>query len=90
VEGYVTPIKSPYSVELLVDSIWWQWLGWLLAMQIAQIKKASTRQLVTDGMINIMFLNQHYANRVVFRAIRIEIQKIARRSSPGPSASAVV
>jgi len=76
---HMLPVKAPYSVEQLVDSIWWQWLGWLLSMQITPPKNVSDRKLVTEELINILFLNHHYTRPVFFRAVRAEIRKAARR-----------
>lgn len=80
-EGQMAPVKDPYSVKILVDSIWWQWLGWLLSMQVTSPGNVSTRRLVTDALINIVLFNQHYVDEVYFRAIRLEIGRIGKRPS---------
>jgi AcrR family transcriptional regulator len=80
-EGTLAPIAPPYSVETLVDSIWWQWLGWLLSMQVMPPGKISSRKLVTDALINIVLFNHHYVDEVFFRAVRLEIGRIGQRSS---------
>lgn len=84
-EGHMAPIKQPYSVENLVDSIWWQWLGWLLSMQVTPPGNVSTRKLVTDALLNIVLFNQHYVDEVFFRAVRLEIGRIGKRPSRKPA-----
>lgn len=83
-DGTIAPIAPPYSVDVLVDSIWWQWLGWLLSMQIVPPGKISSRRLVTDALINIVLFNQHYVDEAFFRVVRLEIGRIGQRSARKP------
>lgn len=75
---YLAPIVAPYAVENLVDSLWWQWLGWLLTMQITPLGATSSPRLVTDALINIILFNQHYAEQDFFREVRDEVEAIGR------------
>jgi AcrR family transcriptional regulator len=79
-EGYMTPIKKPYSIEMLVDSIWWQWLGSLLAMQITPpAKRAPERKLLADAALHIFFLSHHYVDQDFFRAMQAELKLLGRQ-----------
>jgi AcrR family transcriptional regulator len=75
---YLAPVAEPYAVGNLVDSLWWQWLGWLLTMQITPPKAVSSPRLVTDALINIILFNQHYAEQDFFRDVRREVEAIGR------------
>jgi AcrR family transcriptional regulator len=78
--GYMTPIKEPYTIEILVDSIWWQWLGWLLSMQILPpTKQVPERRLLADAVLHILFLNHHYVDQDYFRAVQAELKRLARK-----------
>jgi Bacterial transcriptional repressor len=78
--GYMTPIKEPYTIDILVDSIWWQWLGWLLSMQILPTsKRVPEPKLLADAVLHILFLNHHYADQNFFRAVQIELKRLGRK-----------
>jgi hypothetical protein len=78
-EGYMKPIQKPYDAEMLVDSIWWQWLGWMLVTQInlPENRKAERRQLA-DAVLHILFLAHHYIDAEFFKAVQAELKKMAR------------
>lgn len=78
-EGYMSAIEKPYSIEMLIDSIWWQWLGWLLAMQITPPdRRAPERKLLADAALHIFFLNHHYVDKDFFRAVQQELKTLGR------------
>jgi AcrR family transcriptional regulator len=78
-EGYMTEIKKPYSVEMLVDSIWWQWLGSLLVMQITPPhKRVSEPRLLADAALHILFLSHHYVDPDFFRQVQSEFKRLGR------------
>ena len=78
-EGYMKPIQKPYDVDMLIDSIWWQWLGWMLVTQIAlpDNRKAERKQLA-DAVLHILFLAHHYIDPEFFKAVQLELKKLAR------------
>jgi AcrR family transcriptional regulator len=83
-DGYMTPIKEPYTIDIFVDSIWWQWLGWLMSMQILPpVKKVPEPRLLADAVLHILFLNHHYANQDFFRAVQTELKRLGRKKPGG-------
>jgi AcrR family transcriptional regulator len=78
-EDYMKPIQKPYDAEMLVDSIWWQWLGWMLVTQInlPENRKAERRQLA-EAVLHILFLAHHYIDAEFFKAVQAELKKMAR------------
>jgi AcrR family transcriptional regulator len=84
-EGYMREVQKPYSVEMLVDSIWWQWLGWLLVMQITPPEQQTSEpRQVADAVLHIFFLSHHYVDQEFFRAVQAELRKVAQQSGEGP------
>jgi AcrR family transcriptional regulator len=80
--GYMKPVRPPYSVAMLVDSIWWQWLGFLLAIQIKPLTtRPSIKAICADAALHIVFLNHHYVDPTFFRAVQAEFKKYARRAN---------
>ena len=77
-EGFMKPIQKPYTIEMLVDSIWWQWLGWMLVTQIdlPRNRKAERTQLA-NAALHILFLAHHYIDPKFFQAVQAELKKIA-------------
>lgn len=77
-------LKAPYSIEMLVDSIWWQWLGWLLAMQIrSPMKQVWDRKVLAEGALHILFLCHHYIEEDFFLAVQAEIKKNTKAPRQG-------
>ena len=78
-EGFMKPVQKPYDVEMLIDSIWWQWLGWMLVTQIDQpeSRKAERKQLA-DAVLHILFLAHHYIDPEFFKAVQAELKQMAR------------
>lgn len=78
-EGHMKPIQKPYTVDMLVEDIWRQWLGWLLVTQIApaQGAKAARRQ-VTEAVLHILFLAHHYIDADYFVAVQRELKRLER------------
>jgi AcrR family transcriptional regulator len=78
-EGFMKPIQKPYDVEMLIDSIWWQWLGWML---VTQIDLSENRKLdrthLADAVLHILFLGHHYIDPEFFTAVQIELKKLTR------------
>lgn len=82
-EGYMKPIEKPYSMDVLVDGIWWQWLGWLIAMQITPpARRAPERKLIADAVLHIFFISHHYVDPAFFREVQAELKKIGREGTP--------
>jgi AcrR family transcriptional regulator len=79
-EGYMREIHAPYSIDMLVDAIWWQWLGWLLVMQItppSQLMPES--RLLADAVLHIFFLSHHYVDQDFFQKVQTELKRLSRR-----------
>ena len=74
--GIVTRPTHPYSLELLVDGIWWQWLGWLLAMQInPPDRRISESEMLIGGALHILFLCHHYIDEDYYVLLREELSR---------------
>ncbi len=78
-EGFMKPIQKPYDVEMLIDSIWWQWLGWMLVTQVdvAESRKTEEKRLA-DAVLHILFLFHHYIDPEFFKAVQLELKKAVR------------
>lgn len=78
-EGFMKPIQKPYDTEMLVDAIWWQWLGWMLVTQIDIPRNPkSERKQIADAVLHILFLAHHYVDPEFFAAVHSEIKKLTR------------
>ena len=77
--GYLQPIQKPYNIEMLIDSMGWQWLGWLLLTQVEPLltNKDELRQVV-DAVLHILFLSHHYMDPKFFKAVQSELGMILR------------
>jgi AcrR family transcriptional regulator len=72
-QGHMPPLTEPITVSLWVESIWWQWLGKLLALQITPPRVPLTsRQIVGHAIIEIILSNPHSASLPFFQALRAE------------------
>lgn len=80
-DGYMQPIKKPYSIDMLVDSIWSQWLGLLLIIQVSpQKKRIPEKRMLADAVLHILFVTHHYIRPEFFAAVRDELKHLATRS----------
>jgi hypothetical protein len=62
---------------MLVDSIWWQWMGWLLVMQVTPPpKRATEKRVLADAVTHILFLNYQFVDRVYFKDVLSELKRI--------------
>lgn len=78
-KGFMQPIQAPYTTEMLVDSIWWQWLGSLLSMQVSPpAATVSERRLLADAVHHILFVAHHYIDQGFFREVQRELQRLGR------------
>ncbi|MET0544771.1 MAG: TetR/AcrR family transcriptional regulator [Caulobacterales bacterium] len=81
-EGFMTPVKKPYSIEMIVDSIWWTWLGWLLDMQLTPpAKRAPERKLLAEAALHVVFVNHHYIDQGFFKMFQAELKKLGQQSA---------
>jgi AcrR family transcriptional regulator len=79
-DGYMQPVKKPYSIKMLVDSIWWQWLGLLLAIQVTPLdKRPPERKLLADAVLHILFISHHYIDPHFFAAVQAELAVLERQ-----------
>ncbi len=73
----MNPIPEPHDVTTLVDCIWWQWLGWLEANQLAsESQRMDQEQLLESGLKHMLFLIQPYIHTRFLRDIYAEFQDI--------------
>ena len=49
--GRMKPIPPPYNIEMLVDCVWWQWLGWL---RVNQLRSPEDHVSFEDITINVI------------------------------------
>ncbi len=78
-DGFMSPVQKPYSLDMLIDCTWWQWLGWLMVMQIMPPgRQVSERQLLADGVNHIFFLTHHYVDQAFFKSVQAELKRQAR------------
>tara|TARA_B110000503_G_scaffold139858_2_gene229262 strand:+ start:231 stop:878 length:648 start_codon:yes stop_codon:yes gene_type:complete len=62
--GFMKEIPQPFDAEILSDSMWWQWLGWL---EVNQIRKTSDQlplsKLLASGVRHSIFITHHYMKK---------------------------
>jgi AcrR family transcriptional regulator len=85
-DGLIKPIHAPYNIEMLVDGIWWQWLGWLLAMQIRPpVKHIWDDKVLVEGALHILFISHHFLDEPFYQAVQ---EQLKNRSKPRKKKSA--
>lgn len=78
--GYMRAVSKPYSLELLLDSIWWQWLGWLHMSQLrAAVPAISHSKMLADAVTHIFFLAHPYVDEKFSKRVHEELRKISLR-----------
>lgn len=66
--GLMKPIKPPFSVDTLVECIWWQWLGWLNDKQLHMTYSEKPKDAVLfDGVKHVIFLIYPHIRKKSFR-----------------------
>lgn len=81
-DGYMSAVQKPYSLEMLIDCTWWQWLGWLMVMQITPPGRlVPERRLLADAVTHIFFLTHHYVDQTFFKAVQVELKHFSNAKS---------
>lgn len=80
--GYMEPIAPPYSIETLVDCIWWQWAGWLGVNEIHYPKEQQTpvNKIIVNGIRHSVFITQPYLRRPLLNKIYNELDKLEQKN----------
>lgn len=77
--GYMRDIDKPHSVEMLIDSIWWQWLGWLHVSQLqAPTANVSRQKMLANAAAHIFFVGQAYTDPAFSQKVQAEFRKLGR------------
>lgn len=66
-QGHMSPVSAPYTLETLIDCMWWLWVGWLQQANVLAL--ANQRQVdkpVIVGTRHFLFLIQPYINKRYF------------------------
>jgi AcrR family transcriptional regulator len=72
--GLMKPMAEPFTVDSLVDCIWWQWLGWLNVNQLHLTYGADEDDNnLFAGVKNILFLIYPYIKKTKYRNAIIQL-----------------
>ena len=91
--GFMEKILPPYSVHMLVDCIWWQWMGWLRVNQLLDRDEHIAPDDIVASAINHCILltrpymkNKDFATKLyqAVQKLRSKPVKELRRSRKGP------
>lgn len=75
-KGFMAPIEKPYNVATLVDSIWWQWLGWLRINQMRPPKEhIALKDILKKGIRQTLFITHFYMNQDFVARVHKEIDQ---------------
>ncbi len=78
--GYMRKVERPYRLEMLVDSIWRQWLGWLHVSQIrAPAAKVPLNRILVEAVSHILFLSHPYIDPAFAKRVHDELRQIGNR-----------
>lgn len=88
--GHMRPVVKPHTLEMLVDSIWWQWLGWLHISQLQPPNLTLPRQrLLADAASHIFFVGQAYVDPAFAQLVQEEFARLSRGATTPAGVSAV-
>jgi len=78
--GHMKPVRAPYSVVMLVDCVWWQWLGWLRVNQLKRPEDQVTFDEINRNVVeHLHFLVEPYLkprlNRQIYALIEAAFGK---------------
>jgi AcrR family transcriptional regulator len=60
-QGFMQEIPAPYHLEMLMDCVWWQWLGWLRINQLRDPEQhISFTEIVKSAITHSIFLVRPY------------------------------
>jgi len=63
-EGYMEKVPPPYNVDMLVNCIGWQWLGWLRVNQLVEPEeRISFDEIAISGINHSILLAQPYMHK---------------------------
>jgi len=94
-EGFMDTIPPPYDVKMLMDCVWWQWLGWLRINQLRDPEEhISFDEIVKSAIDHCIFLVRPYMkkdypaklNRAV-QELEFPVQNARRPKRPDASRS---
>lgn len=73
-------VPAPYSLEVLVENIWRQWLGWLLNIQIIPPQERPPEgKLLTDAVLHLLFLVHPYLDASFFKQLQAELRRLGKK-----------
>ena len=63
-QGFMEQIPPPYNLQILIDCVWWQWLGWLRVNQLREPEEhISFEEIVKSAIDHCIFLTRPYMKR---------------------------
>ena len=63
-QGFMEKVPPPYNVNMLVDCIWWQWLGWLRVNQLREPdERIAFKDIVVSGISHSILLASPYMKK---------------------------
>ena len=80
-QGYMDKIQTPYTVTMLVDCIWWQWLGWLRVNQLREPDEhIAFGEIVANGISHSLllarpYIKQEYATKLHRAVQQLKLEK---------------
>lgn len=69
-QGLMNPITPPYSATMLVDCIWWNWLGWLRVNQLKPHRqRPEFSEILYNGINHSLFITRPYLKDAFFKDV---------------------
>jgi AcrR family transcriptional regulator len=63
-KGFMEQIPPPYNLQILIDCVWWQWLGWLRVNQLREPEEhISFEEIVKSAIDHCIFLTRPYMKK---------------------------
>jgi AcrR family transcriptional regulator len=92
-QGFMEKIPPPYNLEILIDCVWWQWLGWLRVNQLREPEQhISFDEIVKSAIDHCIFLVRPYMKKNYPTRLYEAVQGLqltpstAARRKPAPDA----
>ena len=82
-QGFMDKIHTPYTVNMLVDCIRWQWLGWLRVNQLREPDEhIAFEQIVANGISHALLLARPYIKKEYATRLHRAVKELELKKKP--------
>jgi AcrR family transcriptional regulator len=83
--GFMERIPPPYNLQILIDCVWWQWLGWLRVNQLREPEQhISFDEIVKSAIDHCIFLVRPYMKKNFPTRLHEAVQELQLVPSNAP------